>query len=106
MQDCLGLPYIGRHKHRPMKGNRDSGIREIFAFGIRHPRFWNPEYCLRNPKSHQRYGIQNPSSTDKYWNPVPEIWNRQPGTQNARLSWITSHRATQRYNRSYHTVVT
>ena len=33
-------------------------------------------------------GIQNPSSTDKYWNPVPGIQNPQRGVQNPRLSWI------------------
>ena len=33
-------------------------------------------------------GIQNPSSTDKYWNPVPRIRNPQRVIQNPRLSWI------------------
>ena len=33
-------------------------------------------------------GIHNPSSTDKYWNPVPGIRNPQHGIQNLRLSWI------------------
>ena len=33
-------------------------------------------------------GIQNPSSTDKYWNLVPGIQNPQRGVQNPRLSWI------------------
>ena len=33
-------------------------------------------------------GIQNPSSTDKYQNPVPGIRNPQCGIQNPRLSWI------------------
>ena len=32
--------------------------------------------------------IQNPSSTDKYWNPVPRIRNLQCGIRNPRLSWI------------------
>ena len=36
-------------------------------------------------------GIQNPSSTDKDWNPVPGIWNPQRGIQNPSLSWIPSH---------------
>ena len=31
-------------------------------------------------------GTQNPSSTDKYWNPVPGIRNPQRGVQNLRLS--------------------
>ena len=33
-------------------------------------------------------GIQNPSSTDKYWNPVPGIRNPWRGIQNPGLSWI------------------
>ena len=33
-------------------------------------------------------GIQNPSSTNKDWNPVPGIRNPQRGIQNPRLSWI------------------
>ena len=33
-------------------------------------------------------GIQNPSSTDKYGNPVPGIRNPQRGFQNPRLPWI------------------
>ena len=32
--------------------------------------------------------IQIPSSTDKYWNPVPGIRNPQCGIQNPGLSWI------------------
>ena len=44
---------------------RDSGIWEIFACGIH-----NPGVCgsQNTPK-----GIQNPSSTDKYWNPESAI---------------------------------
>ena len=37
--------------------------------------------------------IQNPSSTEKYWNPVPRIRNPQCGIQNPRLSWIPLHGA-------------
>ena len=34
--------------------------------------FWNPEYAqgIQNSTDNDRIGIQNPSSTDKYWNPV------------------------------------
>ena len=32
--------------------------------------------------------IQNPTSTDKDWNPVPGIRNPRRGIQNPRLSWI------------------
>ena len=38
-------------------------------------------------------GIQNPSSTDKYWNPVPGIRNTKREIQNPRLSWIPLHEA-------------
>ena len=37
--------------------------------------------------------IQNPSSTDTDWNPVPGIRNPLRGIQNPRLSSITLHRA-------------
>ena len=61
---------------------------------------WN--FCLWNPESWvlesgiQLKGsgipltiaIQNPSSNDKYWNPVPRIQNPQRGIQNPRLCWI------------------
>ena len=37
-------------------------------------------------------GIRNPSSTDKDWNPVPEIWtDPRRRIQNLRLSWISLH---------------
>ena len=37
--------------------------------------------------------IQNPSSTDKYWNPVPWIRNPQCEIRNPRLSCIPLHEA-------------
>ena len=60
-------------------------------FGIRN--IWNPEYSSRNPESGiiLTIGIQNPSSTDKDWNPVPGIRNPRRGIQNPRLSWIPLH---------------
>ena len=39
-----------------------------------------------------KIGIQNPSSTDKDWNPVPGIWNSRPRNQNPRLSSIPLHK--------------
>ena len=33
-------------------------------------------------------GIQNSSSTDKYWNLVPGIRSPRRGVQNPRLSWV------------------
>ena len=69
----------------------ESGIRKNFIRGIWTPGFWNPEshYQLES-------GIQKPSSTDKYWNPVIVIRNPQRGVQNPRLSWIPSHGAAVR----------
>ena len=66
------------------------GIRST-AVGIRNPALWNPEYSCRNPKSWALESgiqpkesgipltieIQNPSSTDKNWNPVSGIRNPQ-----------------------------
>ena len=53
------------------------------------------KFCLWNPESWGlesgillTIGIQNPSSTDKYGNPVPGIRNPQRGFQNPRLPWI------------------
>ena len=39
-----------------------------------------------------KIGIQNPSSTDKDWNPVPGIWNSRPRNQNPRLSSVPLHK--------------
>ena len=50
---------------------------EILGFGIRNT----------------AQGIQNPSSTDKYWNLVLGIRNPQSGIQNPRLYWIPLHGA-------------
>ena len=77
----------------PWKGNPDSGMRKIFACGIRQPEnfaceirnpgLWSPEYSLRNPLTIK---IQNPSASDRDWNPVPGIlksvtaWDRESQT--------------------------
>ena len=80
---------------------------------LRNPRnfrLWNPEtgkICLWNPESWALESgiqlkesripltieIQNPSSTDKNWNPVPGIRNPSCGIQNPRLSRIRLHGA-------------
>ena len=51
---------------------------------------WNPEYSSRNLYSHLNasLGNQNPSFTDKDWNPVTGIRNPPYGIQNPRPSWI------------------
>ena len=67
------LPFMHLpSKLHPMEGNPDSGMRKIFACGIRNPEnftceirnpgFWSPEYSLRNPLTIK---IQNPSSSDR-----------------------------------------
>ena len=78
-----------------------SEIQDIFGV-------WNPEtgkICLWNPESWALESgiqlkesripltieIQNPSSTDKNWNPVPGIRNPPCGIQNPRLSRIRLH---------------
>ena len=55
----------------------------ILGFGIR-----NTAQGVRNPTNDWN---QNPSSTDKYGNPVPGIRNPQRGFQNPRLPWIPLH---------------
>ena len=37
------------------------------------------------------FGIQNPTSTNQYWNSVPGIRNLQRRSQNTRLSWVPLH---------------
>ena len=68
----------------PCKGIRIPESGKFCACGIRNPALWNPEYSCRNPKSWALESgiqpkeseipltieIQNPSSTDKNWNPV------------------------------------
>ena len=56
---------------------------------------WNQESCvlesgiqLKKSGISLMFGIQNPSSTDKYWTPAPGIRNLQRGIQKPRLSWI------------------
>ena len=77
---------------------RDTTIRDILACEIRNPgKFckWNPEpwalesgIQLKQSGIPLTIGIQNPSSTDKDWNPVPSIRNPGRGIQNPTLSWI------------------
>ena len=57
----------------------------ILGFGI-----WNTALGLQNPT---KTGIQNPSFTEEYWNPVPGVGNPQREIQNPRLSRIPLHGA-------------
>ena len=63
-----------------------------------HVRVWNPEswvlecgILLKESGIPLTIGIQDPSSTDKYWNPVTGIRNPRREIQNPRLSWIPLH---------------
>ena len=49
---------------------------------------WESGIPLKESGIARMIKIQNPSFTDKYWNPVPRIRNTRRGIQNPRLSWI------------------
>ena len=61
---------------RPMQGNPDSWICEIFACGIRNP--------TENWSSESKFHWQ------RIRNPVPGIRNPRRGIQNPTLSWISA----------------
>ena len=73
------------------------GIQKLgkFACGIRNPESWALESGIQLKESRipLTIEIQNPSSTDKNWNPVPGIRNPPCGIQNPRLSRIRLHGA-------------
>ena len=75
-------PVLLKQVH-PMQGNPETGKILLMESGIQFMESGIP----------LTIGIQNPSSTDKDWNPVPGIWNPQRGIQNPSLSWIPLHRA-------------
>ena len=75
-------------------------MQENFAYGVRNTA-WNlvcytavfSVVTQRSSPGEERlleilltFGIQNPSSTDKDWKPVPVIRNPQPEIQNLSLS--------------------
>ena len=69
---------------RPMLGNLDSGI--LVESGIHEilppeSNSWALESGIQFKESGipLTIGIQNPSSTDKDWNPVSGIWNLESG---------------------------
>ena len=72
---------------------RESGIRNPANFCFWNPESWVLESGIQLKESGiaPMIGIQNPSSTDKDWNPVPGIRNPQRGIQNPRLSRIPLH---------------
>ena len=76
-----------------------------------HVRLWNLEsrvlesgIRLKDSGIPLTIGIQNPSFTEKYWNPVPGVRNPQGEIQNPRLSWILLHgaRRTESSRASWH----
>ena len=80
--------------HLPSTKNPKSWI--FFADGIRNP----ANFCFRNrnlalelkePGISLTIGIQNPSSTNRDWNQVPEIRNPWRGIQTPRLFWLPLH---------------
>ena len=78
----------------PCKGIAYSGIRDIFASGIRNPGLWNLDNSSRKPESNWRleFGIQVPltkTMDSNTWNPNPR-WGI---IQNPRLPWIPLHGA-------------
>ena len=52
---------------------------KVRDFGIQKSGLWNPKYSpppqKKNSQIPLKIGIQNPGSTEKDWNPVPEIRN-------------------------------
>ena len=56
--------------------------------GIWNPGFWNPEYSSDKESGIPRtIGIQNPSSTDKDWNPESTAWSPESKTVLDFLTW-------------------
>ena len=63
----------------------------MFAYGIRNPGLWNPEYSSRNPDpTNDCYPESKLQDIDS--NPVPGIRNPRRGIQNSRPSRVSLHR--------------
>ena len=92
--DLINIQGEGGYFH-PMKGNPDSRIQEYLTCGIQNL----GKFCLKNRECWSlesgiqlkgsavllKMGIQNPSSTDKGWNPIPGIRISQRGIENLSL---------------------
>ena len=69
-------------------GNSESGKILLEKSGILGSGIWSKVQGIRIPVTNE---IQNPSFTDKDWDPVPGIHNSLRGNQNPRLVWISFH---------------
>ena len=69
------------------------GIPESGKIMLEYPKSWALEFGIQLSASEipLTIGIQNPSSIDRDWNPVPGIRNPRCLVQNSRLSWIPLH---------------
>ena len=71
---------------RPMLGNMDSGKFCVCNYSAESgKKIGEPGIQLKDSGILLTIGIQNSSSIDKDWNPVPGIWNPRP-------SWVPLHR--------------
>ena len=79
---------------RPMLENPDSGNFCFWNYspesGTKNCGIRNTTQGVRNPTND--WEIQNSSSIDKDWNPVPRFQNTRRGIQNPGRSWIPLHR--------------
>ena len=72
---------------------RESGFPNPGKFSLSNPESWGLESGIQAKASGilLTIEIQNPSSTDKYGNPVSGIRNPRREFQNPRLPWIPLH---------------
>ena len=88
----LKSPHVRKSGFRNLRKffawNTESG--KNIACGIWNPGLWNPGIKLKESRIPLETGIQNPSSTDKDWNPLPGIPNPRHTMQNPRLYILNS----------------
>ena len=86
----LGSIVVNKRVAAQCKG---IAIPESGKIMLENPQSWALESGIQLNESEipRTIGIQIPSSTDRDWNPVPEIRNPRCGIQNPRLSWIPLH---------------
>jgi len=86
----LGSIVVNKRDAAQCKG---IGIPESGKIMLENSESWALESGIQLNESEipRTIGIQIPSSTDRYWNPVPGIRNPRCGIENSRLSWIPLH---------------